>query len=569
MKKKLLLMCSMLITTLSFGQVIFSVESPASIGGSKDMTYAPTTTWTNTPDLTDPANAVLGTLAFAKDASTGDSLNCMQTVTNVTGKVAVLYRGSCEFGTKALNAEQAGAIAVVIINNQAGGPVGMGAGADGPSVTIPVVMIGDLDGAIIVNEMANGPVDVFIGNKSGFYANDLGLKAGNVVRAQHYATPQLLAQNDTEFDIQTGAYVYNFGFNNQTNVTLNATVTLNGTTLYDETSSAFSLLAQDSVFVGLPVFNEPTYAQGNYEMVYTITSDSTDNYAGDNSVNADFQITDRIISYASLDANGLPNNSGGFRPSTGADFTACMAYRNDNASRMGVEGMYFTAITGASSGAVLTGEPFIVSAFQWDDQFTDLNDANAGVNSYSQVAFTEYIFEGDYQDSSVFAKFDDAFVMLDNQRYLFCVYTGNSDVFIGYDPNVDYTTNIEDVYLQPQAPNLSSQWFLAGFGFEETPAFALKTFPADELGLDLMEEDINVTAFPSPANTNLTVSFNDNEVSTITMVDMTGKTVKDIAVSTQAENTVINVQDLENGVYMLNVSLANGAKKIINVVVNH
>ena len=236
---------------------------------------------------------------------------------------------------------------------------------------------------------------------------------------------------------------------------------------------------------------------------------------------------------------------------------------------MGVEGMYFTAITGSSSGAVLTGEPFLVTAFEWDDQFTDLNDANAGVNTINQVAFTEYIFEGDYQDSSVFAKFDTPFLLQDDQRYLFCVYTGNSDVFIGYDPEANYVTNIEEIYLQPQAPNLSSQWFLAGFGFEETPAFALKAFPAAELGLDIIEEDINVTAYPSPANANLTVAFNDNEVSTITMVDMTGKTVKDIAVNAQAENTVINVQDLENGVYMLNVNLANGSKKVINVVVNH
>ncbi|MDX1446336.1 PA domain-containing protein, partial [Lishizhenia sp.] len=312
MKKKLLLMCSVLITSLSFGQVIFSVESPASIGGSKDMTYAPTSTWTNTPDLTDPTNAVLGTLAFAKDASTADSLNCMQTVSNVSGKIAILYRGACEFGTKALNAEQAGAIAVVIINNQAGGPVGMGAGNDGPTVTIPVVMIGDLDGAAIVSEMENGPVDVFIGNKTGYYPNDLGLKAGNVVRAQHYATPQLLAQNDTEFDVQVGAYVYNFGSNDQANITLNATVTLNGTTLYDETSSAFSLNAEDSVFVSLPVFNEPTYAQGEYELVYTVESGVADDYTGDNVIGANFQITDRLISYATLDANGLPNNSGGF-----------------------------------------------------------------------------------------------------------------------------------------------------------------------------------------------------------------------------------------------------------------
>ncbi len=73
---------------------------------------------------------------------------------SLTGKVAVIDRGTCLFTLKTKNAQDAGAIAVVIVNNVAGNPITMG-GAD-PSITIPVVMVSQLDGAILKNMIALG-----------------------------------------------------------------------------------------------------------------------------------------------------------------------------------------------------------------------------------------------------------------------------------------------------------------------------------------------------------------------------------------------------------------------------
>lgn len=72
------------------------------------------------------------------------------------GNIALIDRGSCEFGLKALNAQNAGAIAAIIVNNQnlPNGIIAMGAGASGGSVTIPAVMIGNADGQLIKNELA-------------------------------------------------------------------------------------------------------------------------------------------------------------------------------------------------------------------------------------------------------------------------------------------------------------------------------------------------------------------------------------------------------------------------------
>lgn len=85
---------------------------------------------------------------------------------NVDGNIAIVVRGACPFVNKVLNAQNAGAIAAIVINNVAGEPVEM-MGAN-PSITIPSVMISDVDGALIVAELQKGTtVDGTLTSKSG------------------------------------------------------------------------------------------------------------------------------------------------------------------------------------------------------------------------------------------------------------------------------------------------------------------------------------------------------------------------------------------------------------------
>ncbi len=59
-----------------------------------------------------------------------------------THTVALISRGTCQFGVKVLNAEDAGASAAIIYNNSGDGLTVMGAGTVGGLVTIPSVFIG-------------------------------------------------------------------------------------------------------------------------------------------------------------------------------------------------------------------------------------------------------------------------------------------------------------------------------------------------------------------------------------------------------------------------------------------
>ena len=82
-----------------------------------------------------------------------------ESVTNsgdLSGKIALIRRGTCEFGFKALVAQNAGAIAVVVINNVEGPPIIMAGGDFGDQVTIPALMISDVTGAAIVAELEAG-----------------------------------------------------------------------------------------------------------------------------------------------------------------------------------------------------------------------------------------------------------------------------------------------------------------------------------------------------------------------------------------------------------------------------
>lgn len=110
-------------------------------------------------EITSPA-AVAGTISAAKanfgaafynitnQVVIADPLQGCTAFNNaaaIAGKIALVDRGTCEFGLKCLNAQNAGAIAVIVCNNVSGAPTAMTPGANGASVTIPSVMVSQSD----------------------------------------------------------------------------------------------------------------------------------------------------------------------------------------------------------------------------------------------------------------------------------------------------------------------------------------------------------------------------------------------------------------------------------------
>ncbi|NNC51287.1 MAG: T9SS type A sorting domain-containing protein [Flaviramulus sp.] len=108
---------------------------------------------TDTPLTNDLALVVDDDSGASTDPN--DACDVITNALSLAGKIAVIRRGECEFGFKVLAAENAGAVAVVIVNNTTG-LIQMGPGADGDSVTIPSIMIEQSTGDAIISALENG-----------------------------------------------------------------------------------------------------------------------------------------------------------------------------------------------------------------------------------------------------------------------------------------------------------------------------------------------------------------------------------------------------------------------------
>jgi hypothetical protein len=79
-----------------------------------------------------------GPIALANDGTAPTSDGC-QAFTVPAGAIALVDRGNCDFVVKAANAQNGGAGALIVANNQVGPPITMG--GTNPAVTIPAVMV--------------------------------------------------------------------------------------------------------------------------------------------------------------------------------------------------------------------------------------------------------------------------------------------------------------------------------------------------------------------------------------------------------------------------------------------
>jgi subtilisin family serine protease len=130
-----------------------AVTAPTTVAGPVEMREA-----SFTPALTSKS-PIEQQLVLAVDAptksngtnSTNDACSALTNARTVAGHIALIVRGGCEFQVKIKNAEDAGAVAVVVYND-AGAPIVMN--GDTGSVHIPAVMIGSADGQRLVTALA-------------------------------------------------------------------------------------------------------------------------------------------------------------------------------------------------------------------------------------------------------------------------------------------------------------------------------------------------------------------------------------------------------------------------------
>ena len=287
--------------------VRFEVLSPISVAGDKQYSYAWTNSW-GAPVTTPLVNKQI----IMPQA--GDSLATSAVTVDMTGKIALVYRGGNYFSQKAAACFAAGAIAVVIVNNAPNGVIGMSAGTT--FTGCPVFMITKADGDAIDAKYHDGiagdtaRMTITLWGLGNTY--DLGLINQGYSMYHDYAMPyaQLTSGiNPVAYKGVNGAFIANFGSADPGQTTLYSTTTFYPTSggsslIHSDSTKLSSFPASDSIwsFYG-PEFNMTgiTSGDGYISTKYTIKTATPDQYLGDDTLSTTFYLTDSLYSKGRYD----------------------------------------------------------------------------------------------------------------------------------------------------------------------------------------------------------------------------------------------------------------------------
>lgn len=356
------------------------ISAPVSIVGLNPATTSFPNGWG-----ADPAISAVINMQVAR--ITPDSLGCTPPTNSLTGKAALIYRGTCNFSQKAYNAQLQGATAVIVVNNAPGDPVGMGAGTNANLVTIPVFMVSQAAGNAMNTQLIAGQtVTVTYVRWSQGFSRDLGITTNSTAKPHDGAVPlsQMIGNNNpAAYRNYTGAFVGNFGTATQSNIKLRMTTSFTPTggtrsEIRRDSVTVASLAPIDSVkdadFVSPNFFNLTAPATtGRYDYVYSVGNDSVDQSPSNNRDSLNMFVTDSVFS------------KGRYNPVTGSPvYASSNKYGSTTIQEMTWGPLYYVARrrfkavmaqfsvskfnATASSDIDLNGTPDVfVTVYQWRD----------------------------------------------------------------------------------------------------------------------------------------------------------------------------------------------------------
>ncbi len=128
---------------------LLTVNSPGSIAGDYAAGAA-----SFGPGLSNPG--IVGSVVLADDGVAISSNACEPLINgaDISGNIALVDRGACAFTIKVKNAQNAGAVGVIVADNVDGPVAGMGGGD--PTIVIPSLRVTLATGNIIKSELAGG-----------------------------------------------------------------------------------------------------------------------------------------------------------------------------------------------------------------------------------------------------------------------------------------------------------------------------------------------------------------------------------------------------------------------------
>jgi hypothetical protein len=465
MKQIVILLSIIIFSVMGYSQQLtspmdFLVNSPMNISGEYyygyPLDFGPTT-----------LSTVTGGLEWAY-TSGGDSLACTTVTTNLSGKVALVRRGICNFTTKIYEAQLQGAIGCVILNNTGTNEFSnMTSGTNGGLINIPSVFLSYDDGQALIAEMELGnTVNV------SFYITTVN----QPVVSWAYKTPidQIIEHSNMR------TLLYNNTGVAQSNVTATLDVTdpLGALTNFSALMPSIAADANDEVI--FPGTFTPT-ALGTYYGTFKSSLNPND------SVVVPFEITQNTYSLDNDDlsnAKGVGTGDVNFQVNNFESHQGSLYSTGSN----GFLGDSITATFALENANAYLGEMFVFLLYKTPSGgfLPNTND----YSTFSAVALaihTVTVADTLVPHTLITEKLIDANTFLNiesldaNEQYMLVIkYEGSGTV--SESPKISYTHN--ERFIGFSHTVYSSQLYLGGFVGNPAPVIRLNLFSSSSVGIE-------------------------------------------------------------------------------------
>ena len=584
MRKFTLIILSSLIAFCGYSQKVV-ITSPASIAGS--YTFG-----------TGFGAALLDSIWCAEIVLMDDGVGtltdgCEQTTNDYTGKIVMIDRGACEFGTKALFAENVGAVGVIIVNNQNTGAIGLGAGMNGGLVTIPTVSLSMADGDIIKPVLANETVSICIGNK--IYMDDLTTGQFNVLIPFTGTVPASQVGADSSYVYTPILNIVNSGQNDATNVTATADIEFTpdggaASSVYSESLTVGNVLEDSTSIQIFPDFLLTDPTPGTYTVTLGMTSaDATDEDPSDNAYSQSWTVSNDIAAKCSWDFDtGKPTFTNATTIAGGGPIAFVQGIDFPEGLLL-IDSINYTISINDAGVTTLDGQDINVSLSEWNDADGDfgLGDGELNPRGVNSVSFdasstaeenvTQPLFDTQTGGSEILVEPGMGY-------FVELKYLGANIVTFGFDNTYDNLFAFEQGFANSDMdwPYLFSNTFpdgtTAGLGaslgrftaFGSSLSVGYYTHPVD-VAVEEVELNGDVSVHPNPAVNDLWVNVDLNEMAEtllLTVYDSMGKLLSSRKIQNVQEDKIqYNTARLSAGSYYIQIRSENQIKTIPFVIV--
>ncbi len=558
----LLLTCNTVTEAQLNHEIILRVNSPSAVAGDFEF-GSPTLDAGNTLTQWGPTSisTVTGDLMWIDDNT--DSLGCTPATNNLTGKIALVRRGACNFSLKVYYAQAMGAVGCVICNHTPGdGLVGMLGGDSMTAVTIPSAFITYED-----CELWRANIDTGGTTNVSFYVPT----TYDARSAFAYNTPVQHIQPFNNMSVS----IYNTSGTAANNVDVTATVTdPNGAdTTFMQTISTLNGTTDSTVT--FPDTYTPA-AIGTYDVVFKSSLNPSDSVTQQFMINGD--------STFALDNNQLTNNAllRGLGPSD-ADFAAAHPVTGTT-FQYGMGACYITGVGTSDYATTATfalenantyiGKMFLVLLYEapvnyfagTETDFSTFNEIGAGF--YNITAADTLNPHSLISTAILDASTGAPGLQLQADRHYMLVLRHDGDGSVTTSPQIS-TTHSRD-YLSVDATVYLDQLYMGGWNSNSMPVIRMQvqsSMPTSVESRNLLPSEFMV--FPNPTDENISVKVNLEEVSEkicVKLYDLNGKELQSHNYE-NVQNDIYhyNVCQLPAGVYLMHVQtdFAQTVRKVI------